>query len=178
MKNQYEIRGDTAVIFVTRRNGEVVEFYIDTVDLPTVSSMANSLYAHRCAITGRFYAKFYRRLGTNLYEKPLLHRELINPPKGYVVDHIDGDTRNNRRSNLRVVTQAENLQNRRGAMTNSASGIRGVFRRSDCDRWEAQVVVGRKKHRSLHKTIEEAEGAVREMRKELLPFSNEGEDAA
>lgn len=34
MKNAYETRGDTTVIFIKRRNGDVYEFLIDTDDLP------------------------------------------------------------------------------------------------------------------------------------------------
>src|SRR5690242_18197292 len=47
-----------------------------------------------------------------------MHREIMDlaPTKAAdprEVDHIDGDVRNNRRANLRVVTHAQNMQNRR-----------------------------------------------------------------
>jgi hypothetical protein len=40
-----------------------------------------------------------------------LHRFLLNPPKGFVVDHINRDTFDNRRENLRIVTYRENNLN-------------------------------------------------------------------
>lgn len=40
----------------------------------------------------------------------LLHRLLMSPPEGLVVDHIDGNGLNNQRANLRVVTQSENMR--------------------------------------------------------------------
>ena len=43
----------------------------------------------------------------------LMHRQIMDPPKGMVVDHIDGHRANNLRSNLRVCTRAENQRNQR-----------------------------------------------------------------
>ncbi len=60
----------------------------------------------------------------------LVHRlvwQLINGeiPRGFVVDHVDGDPLNNKIENLRLITQAENSRNARRAKDNS-SGITGV----------------------------------------------------
>lgn len=46
------------------------------------------------------------------------------------VDHINGLTLDNRRSNLRVVSNSQNLQNRTGLDANNTTGYRGVW-------WEA-----------------------------------------
>lgn len=66
---------------------------------------------------------FQKRLpGGNLIE---LHRWLMNFPKKGVVDHINGNTLDNRKENLRVISNADNL--RKGKLrTNNKTGISGV----------------------------------------------------
>lgn len=70
--------------------------------------------------------------GTTVY----LHRQIMSPAAGMVVDHIDGDGLNNCRSNLRVVTKADNAMNSAGR---SASGFRGVYYSPDRGKWRAYV---------------------------------------
>lgn len=67
-----------------------------------------------------------------------LHRFILglNHGDGKIVDHINGDTLDNRRENLRVVTHQTNMVNRR-RQRNNRSGYRGVH--FDRGRWTAKI---------------------------------------
>lgn len=41
-----------------------------------------------------------------------LHREIMNCPKNFMVDHLNGNILDNRKNNLKIVTMRENLLNR------------------------------------------------------------------
>lgn len=86
----------------------------------------------------RIYARRYSRKGI-----VLMHREIMNPPKGMVVDHINGNGLDNRRCNLRICTPAENVRNRRKVACGRSRFI-GVFPRRD--KWHAVVTHQRKTH--------------------------------
>ena len=75
------------------------------------------------------------------YEKGKLifmHREIMNPPPGMVVDHIDGNKPNNCRSNLRNCTRQENLQNRPKRL-DSASRFKGIYYEKRPGKWHARA---------------------------------------
>lgn len=60
-----------------------------------------------------------------------LHRRILNALKGQVVDHINGDTLDNRRHNLRICTQAQNNLNAAKTTSPRTSQYKGVsFRKS------------------------------------------------
>ena len=58
-------------------------------------------------------------------------------------DHIDRNTFNNRRMNLRSATTQENSRNKSLAKNNT-SGITGVYFRKDVNKWVSQIIVNDK----------------------------------
>lgn len=60
------------------------------------------------------------------------------------IDHVDGDRTNNRWTNLRGATRAQNMQNLKGAHKDSSTGLLGVERKRD--RFAARICVDGKKH--------------------------------
>jgi hypothetical protein len=53
-----------------------------------------------------------------------MHRLIANPPEGRVVDHVNGNTLDNRRCNLRICTVSQNNCNR---VSRSNQGLKGVY---------------------------------------------------
>lgn len=110
-----------------------------------------SLLAHKwsAVVTGknikRVYA--YRRVGWDNSKRRwtgqiYMHRQITSAPKGMDVDHIDGDTLNNTRSNLRIATRSENLANNRRAL--GETGYRGVSKTNSGERAPYKVMFRRK----------------------------------
>jgi HNH endonuclease len=73
-----------------------------------------------------------------------LHRVILNAPPGMEVDHVNGDQLDNRRCNLRLVTHAQNQQNRKQQRNNS-SGFRGISWYPRYRKW--QVLIWDNRHR-------------------------------
>ena len=59
-----------------------------------------------------------------------MHREVIHAPKGVMTDHINLNTLDNRRSNLRLATHSDNAHNTR-LPRNNTTGYRGVSKHSN-----------------------------------------------
>lgn len=61
-------------------------------------------------------------------------------PNGKIIDHINGDRKDNRVHNLRLVTKQQNLQNRAVSSANK-SGYKGVFANRNRKRWCARITI-------------------------------------
>lgn len=72
-----------------------------------------------------------------------LHRFLMNAPHGLEVDHINRNGLDNKRSNLRLATKAQNSYNKFDSK-NSASGFKGVYWAKDKSLWCARITVNNK----------------------------------
>lgn len=67
-----------------------------------------------------------------------LHREIMNPPKGIAIDHINGDGLDNRRANLRIADACQNQWNQR-RKENGTSKFKGVSWCTRVKKWAIQI---------------------------------------
>lgn len=88
-------------------------------------------FAQVCRSGDTFYA-CRNRCGRTI----MMHREIMKPASGEVVDHINGNGIDNREANMRNCTQAQNTLNNR-ARTQGKSKFKGVYPAGD--KWQADI---------------------------------------
>jgi len=104
-----------------------------------------------------FYAA--RSINTNGGKYPvklLMHAVILNTPRGFDTDHINGDGLDNRRANIRVVTRRTNQQNQ----TRHRNGAHpGIFYDRECPLHPFHVQIyanGKRMSLGRHATLEDA----------------------
>lgn len=85
-----------------------------------------------------YFCRHVRKYG--IRKLIMLHKLIMNAPEEYEVDHKNLNTLDNRKSNLRICTHAENCRNRKGI--HNTSGYKGVSRKGL--QWSARITVNRK----------------------------------
>lgn len=104
----------------------------------------------------------YARLNTGEY----LHRVLMDPPDGMVVDHINSDTRDNRRHNLQVCTQQVNAMKKD---IKTPSGVRGVSWYPTTQKWVARITIAqRRTHLGYFDEFEDAVVARKQAERDMI----------
>lgn len=88
-----------------------------------------------------FYA--FRRRGRRR-KRVRMHRQVLNVPRGMIVDHIDGNGLNNRKSNLRLCTIAQNACNRRPTIKR-LSIYKGISWHKRNKKWDVRICKSGKK---------------------------------
>lgn len=86
---------------------------------------------------GKVYASRSRRLGETGSSMIYMHRFILNPPSGMIVDHINRNTLDNRLENLRQCGFSINSINSAISKKNK-SGYRGVCWDKERRKWVAQ----------------------------------------
>lgn len=82
--------------------------------------------------------QFYVRATSASGQGALLQTVLMPAPTGFFTDHRDGDTLNNRLSNLRICTRGQNRSNSK-LNKNNTTGFKGIhFNRKD-KKWVARI---------------------------------------
>ena len=112
-------------------------------------------------------------------DQVLLHRFIADAPPGTMMDHINRDGLDNRKSNLRFVTRSQNGANcEKRRSVGVTSTYKGVYYNRDNKRWVGRVKVNGESIRRYFATEIEAAHARDEMAKEhfgeyaLLNFDN------
>lgn len=83
-----------------------------------------------------FYAVRHVRQESGGWKIGKMHRIIMNAPKGATVDHINGNTLDNRRCNLRFATHGQNRANSK-LNKNKTTAFKGVCREGK--RYRAQI---------------------------------------
>lgn len=148
---------------------------IDASDLPVADSIPGSWSLSWAKSTLSFYCQAQvpksLGLGTSCIG---LHRLIADAVKGVDVDHINHNTLDNRKSNLRLVCRSENAQNRVRPGANNRTGVIGVHWEPDRHKYRAELTIkGRKVRIGRFDSLEEARSAVSQARAWLMPGSQE-----
>lgn len=123
--NQYVLSGEYGVGY-TSNTGR--EFYFDKCDYVLIKD-----YCWNEHILSSGYSALE---AWDCSTKKIVRMHWLIVGKG--VDHINHNPLDNRRNNLRVATQQENIFNK-GVQSTNKSGIIGVFQRKDTKKWVAQL---------------------------------------
>lgn len=110
---------------------------------------------------GKWYVKSNNKKG--LPKQIRLHRFLTNAPDNSEVDHINGNTLDNRKSNLRFVNRSQNMMNQKSRPN------RGVSWHRTAKKWRAYIVKDYKQtHLGLFDSLDDAKMAYRVAAKQLF----------
>ena len=100
--------------------------------------------AHRAAAE-RFYASCLQRDDAGVQRRVYLHRLILGSGPQDRVDHINLDTLDNRRENLRPCTDFQNRGNT-ALSSNNTSGYKGVHWHKGTCKWRAYIKYGGRQH--------------------------------
>ena len=123
------------MVNITLSRGQVA--IVDDEDVALLSQF--KWHAQWAKLTNSHYAECW------VYQpykyREVMHRMIMGLSRGdgKQVDHINGDTLDNRKVNLRLVNHSQNQMNRKMQCPWSSSGIRGVSYCKKTGLWKARV---------------------------------------
>lgn len=147
---------------LSNKKGEHYICLIDVDDFDKLDQFGYKWHLLWSRTTKSYYAKAtkYNGIinGKPSYETVLMHRFLMDCPKDMTVDHLNYDTLDNRKSNMRVVTLDKNNKNRQNkANRNSKTGVRNVSYSKLEDKFVVQFQIeGKNTRMALFDTLEDA----------------------
>jgi len=134
--NEFVIKNDICRIKLYDREGnKKIETIIDTEDYEKVKGIKWYLGDGKYVIHSR-----YKKASLKLHRTILELSENDNS----IIDHIDGNPLNNKKSNLRICTSQQNTFNQKKRINNT-SGFKGIFWNKIESKWESRIGVNCKR---------------------------------
>lgn len=149
--NHIEKFEDHAEIYLINIKNEVVgKALIDLEDIDKVKDFKWCMHSER---NGTYT---YVTTSNKNCKYTKLHRLIMNASKNEVVDHINRNQLDNRKCNLRLCSNQENLQNC-NISKNNTSKCKGVYWAKDKNKWTVQVSYnGKTKYIGRYNSYEDA----------------------
>lgn len=134
--NTYDLTGEYGIGYAAK--GE--EFYFDLEDYDKIKDYCwcvfkdtNNSYLRTCLDSGKKHKYIF------------LHNMIFEETEeGYEVDHINGITYDNRKSNLRCVSHLNNMKNTE-SYSNNTSGTTGVAYSKSENKWKSYITYNKKR---------------------------------
>ena len=163
--NKYIISGNIALIEILSPKYGYFYAIIDAIDINKVKN-----YCWRLS-HGYVYSFYYNK--DNIRNDISLQELIVKRIDGLQIDHINHNTLDNRKENLRLCTIKQNQENLiKSKNHNKTSGIRGVCWKSDKSKWKAYLTHNRKQiHGGYFSNIDDAQRAAIELRKKYFTHS-------
>lgn len=116
--NDIIVKKDHAEIVLYNKNGdESARALIDIEDIEKVRQFKWYTHNKRKYVVSINNSKVQNYNGL---KRLALHRLILNPPDNMVIDHINHNILDNRKSNLKICTQKENCNNKQNAKIKNA----------------------------------------------------------
>jgi len=126
---------------------ELTKGYKVIVDSDNYDELLKYKWYANC-VSNLIYAYRTIRVGPRKQGKKItiaMHREIVLAKKGDFVDHKNGNTLDNRKTNLRICTPTQNSRNHNGRQKKRKySSFKGVKKNLNCKTWSARITVDRK----------------------------------
>ena len=131
--NEIVINNGVAIMYLYDTYGnKKAETIFDEIDVEIVSQYKWSINNNSGYVVAKIKGKNVR-----------LHQLIMKSSSNDLIDHQDRDRTNNKRSNLRFATKAQNSWNS-GLRRDNQSGIKGVSWCSRLNKWAANITVNNK----------------------------------
>lgn len=135
--NKIEILDDYAVMYIKSKN-QILQVLIDKEDVDKVKRY--TWHASYQKDIANYYIETNKKISGGKFML-FLHRYLMDAKDSLTIDHINHNTLDNRKLNLRVCSQKENNLNQAELRRNNKTGYRNISWQKSCEKYIVTLMI-------------------------------------